>query len=186
MPYPAKLSPAVIARRATELLERGDPAALSMRSLAAELGVRASSLYGHFPDRAALEAAIADGAATRLRASLSAAAHGLEPQEALRAASHAYVGFARAHPLLYDLLLAPRAPALAVPGPGKELWNLVLGLVSDVTGILDDTSATVALWAFLHGFVTLERSGGFGLSGPLGGFETGLNALMEGFAPSDG
>lgn len=185
MAYPAKLSPDAIVRRATELLERGDPAALSMRSLAAELGVRASSLYGHFPDRAALEAAIADGAASRLRATLLAAAHGLEPQAALRAACHGYLSFAHSHPALYDLLLAPRPPAAATPGAGKDLWNAVLGLVSDVTGILDDTSASVALWAYLHGYLALERSGQFGLSGPQGGFETGLNALIEGFAPSE-
>lgn len=185
MPFPAKLNAEVIVRRATELLESGDPEALSMRSLAGVLGVRASSLYGHFPDRAALEGAIADGAAHRMAAAISAAAHGLGPEEALRAACHAYLGFARTHPLLYDLLLAPRAPAFATPGPSKDLWNLVLGLVGDVTGILDDTSATVALWSFLHGFVALERSGQFGLSGPLSGFETGLNALVEGFTPSE-
>ena len=185
MPYPSKLSREAIVRRATELLEGGDPEALSMRTLAAALEVRPSSLYGHFADRAALEVAIADGAAGRLRSAMLAAAHRQDPPGALRGAAHAYLGFARTHPLLYGLLLAPRPPAPATPGPAKDLWNFVLTLVGDITGIADDTSAAVALWAFLHGFVLLERSGQFGLSGPLGGFETGLNALLEGFAPSE-
>ncbi len=185
MPYPAKLNREAIVQRATELLEGGDPDALSMRTLATALNVRPSSLYGHVADRAALEAAIADGAAERLRAAMAHAAHGQTPQGALRSAAHAYLAFSRSHPQLYGLLLAPRAPAFATPGAGKDLWNLVLSLVGRVTGIADDTSAAVALWAFLHGFVMLERSGQFGLSGPISGFETGLAALIEGFEASD-
>jgi AcrR family transcriptional regulator len=46
-----------IVAAARELLEQEGPAALTMRRLADRLGIRASSLYKHLPDKAALEAA---------------------------------------------------------------------------------------------------------------------------------
>lgn len=140
-------------------------------------GVRASSLYRHFPDRAALEAALADGAAGQLHAALRDASAGATGRDALFRAGDAYLAFARAHPELYALIHAPRPPTKAGAGPGKDLWNFVLSLVAGVTGEPDDTAGAVALWAFLHGFVALERSGLMGLSGPRGGFQRGLRAL---------
>lgn len=180
MPYPAKLSPEAILDAALQLLESGDPEALSMRSLAGKLGVRPSSLYGHYADRDALESAMAEAGARRLGEAITQASAGRAPAAALRATAYAYLGFARNHPALYGLLLAPQATEPARPGAGKDLWNLVLGLVGTVTGIEDDTAGAVAFWAYLHGYVALERSGLFGLSGPRGGFERGLEALTEG------
>ena len=74
MPYPAKLTPDAIAAQARVLLEGGGPDALNMRPLADALGVRPSSLYRHYADRAALIGALTDDAARELRATLAAAA----------------------------------------------------------------------------------------------------------------
>jgi len=52
--------------------------------------------------------------------------------------------------------------------------------VGDLTGSADDTDAAVALWAFLHGFITLERAGLFGTPGPKGGFARGVKAMAAG------
>jgi hypothetical protein len=54
-------------------------------------------------------------------------------------------------------------------------------VVGGLTGDPDDTAAAVAFWAFLYGYVESERSGLFGASGPKGGFEVGLEALIESF-----
>ena len=183
MVYPSKLSSDAILREAERLLRAGGQDALSMRALAEALGVRASSLYRHFPDRAALIAALEDRAAAALHGALRAASEEQPPAEALERAGHAYLAYAREQPHFYGLLLAPRPPALAGPGAGKDLWNLVLALVGAVTGHADDTAAAVAFWAYLHGFAGLEASGGFGLSGPRGGFERGLEALTRGLTP---
>ena len=179
MPYPAKTNPEDILAQAVTLLEQ-DAEALSMRSLATALGVRASSLYRHYADKEALEAAVAAYSADLLRNSLEKARRGRRADEALQSAAHAYLDFARTHPALYDLLLAPRPLAEAEPGPFKDLWNLFLSLVGAVTHDPDDTDSAVALWSFLHGFVVLERTGLFGSSGPKGGFEVGLAALVAG------
>ena len=151
-----------------------------MRSLAKALNIRASSLYRHYADKEALEAAVAVHSADALREALESARDGRTPDEALRSAAYAYLDFARAHPALYDLLLAPRPLAQAEPGPLKDLWNVFLGLVGGVTQNPDDTASAVACWSFLHGFVMLGRTGLFGSSGPQDGFEVGLVALIEG------
>lgn len=181
MPYPAKLTPEKILQAALELSELGGPDALSMRPLAQRLNVRPSSLYRYYPDRAALLGALEAHTTRELHDSIRQATQGKAPTAAFEAAASAYLDYARAHPHLYALLLSPRAPYSAEPGPGKDLWNEVLALVGAVTGNPDDTAATVAFWAFLHGFTLLERSGQFGLSGPQGGFERGLRALISGF-----
>lgn len=180
MPYPAKTSREAIVGAALALLERDGPDALTMRALAETLSVRASSLYRHVPDRDALLSALADEAACRLHDAMRAASHDQRGPEAFHAAAHAYLAFSRERPRLYDLLHAPRAPEFARPGPRKDLWNFVLALTREITSRPDDTSGAVAVWAFLHGFCALERSGSFGLSGPKEGFERGLAALRTG------
>jgi len=100
----------------------------------------------------------------------------------MRQAAHTYLRFAHGRPRLYALMHAPRPLALSPEGPGKDLWRALLNLVGQVTGRQDDTSGVVAFWCFLHGFVALEASGQFGASGPAGGFERGLDALITGLA----
>ena len=181
MPYPTKLTAATIFETALELFETGGPDALSMRPLADALGVRPSSLYRYFPERDALLGALETHATRELHQVLNHAVEGLGPAEAFFAAAHSYLGYARTHPHLYSLLVRPRDPYVAEPGPAKDLWNEVLRVVGAVTGDPDDTAAAVAFWAYLHGFALLERSGQFGKSGPQGGFERGLEALLSGF-----
>lgn len=184
MPYPAKLTSEIIFDAALQLFETGGPDALSMRPLAGVLGVRPSSLYRYFPERDALLGALEAHATRELHHVIRQATRNLTPDDAFSAAAHSYLEYARVHPQLYSLLVRPRAPYVAEPGPAKDLWNEVLGTVGAVTGNPDDTAATVAFWAYLHGFALLERSGQFGLSGPQGGFERGLGALLDGFQNS--
>ncbi len=182
MPYPAKTSPDAILETAIEILERDGPDALSMRNLAEALEIKAPSLYRHYADRAALERAIVDAGTRELHERVKQKLDGQTAVAAVQTASNAYLEFARERPHLYDLMLGP-CPPDRPPIPtesGKALWNALLAVVGSLTGNPDDTAATVALWAFLHGFICLERSGQFGPSGPKGGFEVGLQAIIEG------
>ena len=178
VPYPAKTNPDMILEQAVNLLEQGED--LSMRSLAKALDLRASSLYRHYQDRDALEEAVAVHSADLLQENLERAREGRMANEALRSAAHAYLAFARSHPALYDLLMVPRSLGLSQIGSFKDLWNVFLALVGSMTHNPDDTASAVALWSFLHGFVVLERTGLFGVSGPKGGFEVGLEAFVRG------
>ena len=88
---------------ARELLESEGPEALTMRRLAHRLGIRAPSLYKHFPHKEALEVSIIiDGfeeaaAAFEAAETQAAAAHGVER---LQSFVDTYRAFARSHPPL--------------------------------------------------------------------------------------
>lgn len=183
MPYPAKTNPDAILGTALEILERDGLESLSMRTLAEALEIKAPSLYRHYTDRSALLGAIADEGARLLQDALDHAVTGLDPTRAVRAAASTYLEFAHARPALYALLSTrPQASS----GNPKALWNLVLKLIGGVTDNPDDTAGAVALWSFLHGYVSLEASGLFGPSGAQGGFEAGLSALIEGLPRAAG
>ncbi len=175
MPYPTKTTPNAILEVALQLLETGGADGLTMRSLAEALGIKAPSLYRHYADRATLEMALVAHGATQLHTLLEGIDAGT-PETRLRQAADRYREFAHAYPALYALMMQPQATS----GAPKTLWNTVLALTSAVTQRDDDTAAAVALWAFLHGFVSLEHQGAFGASGPRAGFATGLEALMVG------
>jgi AcrR family transcriptional regulator len=198
MPYPSKLSRPLITDVALTLVEAGGATALTLRAVAERLAVRPSSLYKHVGDAAGLQALVAEAAAARLQARLEAAVCGVPdgrgrsgtqsvgtgPAVRLRLAAQAYRTFARAHPGLYAVLITDTSgSALGATQPGtarKALWNALLALVAPLTGNDDDTGAAVAVWAFLHGFASLEDAGMFGASGPQDGFERGVDALAAG------
>src|SRR3954451_4502987 len=85
------------------ILERSGPDALSMRAIAAELGIRAPSLYKHVADKESLEVTlISDALAEIGDAFEAAAAGGADP---LAAVAVAYRAWALAHPHLYRLMM---------------------------------------------------------------------------------
>lgn len=176
MPFPKKISNEAILEHALQIVRADGLAALSMRELAASLGVQASSLYRHYQGREDLEAALAGRAAAELEARMRIASQGRSPEDAFRAVGWEYVRFAREDEALFELLIGPHDP-----GPeGNSLWNLILRVVAGITGDPDDTSSAVAVWSFLHGFAVLDQSGQFGASGPQQGYLTGIEALIAG------
>jgi AcrR family transcriptional regulator len=82
---------------AYELVTSGGSEALSLRRLADKVGVAHRSLYNHFADREALLDAVAEVGFQELAVALQAAA---SPEDYVRA----YLGFALAHPALYDVM----------------------------------------------------------------------------------
>ncbi|UBV43672.1 WHG domain-containing protein [Deinococcus taeanensis] len=181
MPYPTKLTREAIEQAAWTLLEQGGPDALAMRPLAECLGVRPASLYRHVTNRETLLRHLAEHAATELRTTLTTAAQGHPPRAALNLLAHTYLHFARTHPHAYTLLLTPNAtpePGLKTTA-GKALWRTLLEHVGALTGHPDDTGHAVAYWTFLHGAASLERAGLYDSSGPQGGLDIGLNALLD-------
>lgn len=181
MAYPSKLNPEQILDAAQIILEMQGAEALTMRTLAQALSVRPSSLYRHFDSQAALLRALGDRAALNLRDQLALASQGLEARPALLSAAQAYLEYARQHPHIYALLLTggdELPPEQLAASAGKALWNTLLELVGALSGNPDDTDHAVAFWTFLHGFAALESSGTFGKSGPKGGLDVGLEAIL--------
>ncbi len=151
-----RLSPRArqIADVAREILEESGPTALTMRTLADRLGIKAPSLYKHFPDKHAVEVEL-----TAQLLEESAAA--LETAEAsapgsLSALAQAYRSYAVAHPHLYCLATERPLPRDLLP-PGLE-DRAAAPLMRACGGDVDLARAT---WAFAHGMVILEIHGRF-------------------------
>ena len=107
-----------------------------------------------------------------------------EGVEALSEVAHAYRAFAHQHPGLYAMLHT-------TPGPGEdpELFTAFAALVPDLAAVLTrlglpDREAVPlirTLRSALHGFVSLEASGGFGLPDGVGeSFETLIDVIVSG------
>jgi AcrR family transcriptional regulator len=180
MPYPAKTNAQIILQASIEHLEQDGEDALSMRELAGSLGLSPHALYRYYPDRAALEAAMAEEGFRRLRAALVDAVDMHVGKNALRAGALAYLAFAQAHPAWYSLLMRFHVQTPGLLEAGHEMWIFVVGLVEQAVGQEKAASAAVALWAFLHGFIQLERAAILGEQKPHSGFQVGLEAFLSG------
>ena len=181
MPTPTKITREQVLAQAIAILNERGPDALSMRELAKSLEVKAPSLYRYFPDKLSLEREVVESGNRLLLSALEAACRHMEKSGLYLAAARAYRKFALGKPHLYFLMMERRIIFPPVSASGKALWEFVLALVLDVSGHSDGTAYAVALWSFLHGFVSLERAGQFGKSGPLDGLEVGIRSLAVGF-----
>jgi AcrR family transcriptional regulator len=86
-----------------DLLEAGGPGALTMRAVAAQLNIRAASLYKHVSDKAELEAALIADAFVETAAEFRRAV-ARSDADPLVALGRAYRRWALAHPHLYELM----------------------------------------------------------------------------------
>lgn len=157
-------------------------ASLSMRTLAARLGVRASSLYRHFPDRSSIEQTLANKAGMQLLDCMQEAIQGVTGEKAIFAAARAYLDYASTDSAFYDLLMSPGVSAGTQSEADKAIWDFFVTLVSDSTAFSNDISGAAALWSFLHGFSVLSRNGHFGELTPPLTFARGTQALVRGLS----
>ncbi|MFM8801526.1 MAG: TetR/AcrR family transcriptional regulator [Tagaea sp.] len=145
----------------------------TMRRIAASLGITPTTLYLHFPDKAALMQAICDEAFAELGTAITrATVEARTPLDAFRAVFDAYVAFGLAHPREYRLVFMTEPPPEASahrPGIGRRhdpedrgarafagFQALVRRLIE--TGVFYDGDATTmaeAAWAAVHGLVAL-------------------------------
>lgn len=139
---------AEIVAAALLILEEEGRAALTMRRLADAVGMRAPSLYKHFPDKAALEAALIEqGFMDAARAFAEGAAASGDP---LFGSLGAYRRFARQRPQLYRLMTQGPLPRhLLAPGVEERAGAALV----DVVG---DPDLARAIFAFAHGMMILE------------------------------
>jgi AcrR family transcriptional regulator len=139
--------------------------AVTLARVATALGVRSPSLYNHVDGRDGLIRAIAARSTRELATALRRAATGRSGADAIAAVAQAQREYARAHPGRY-------AATVAAPAPGdtehEEAAADAVDVLKSVLGISglegdDVIHAARALRSAVHGFATLEASGGFGL-----------------------
>jgi len=140
-----------IVAAARKILEEHGEDALTMRRLADALGIRAPSLYKHFPDKAAVEVALMQ---LGLQEAGEAMGPALRAHDQLAALATAYRRFALAHPHLYRLMTTRPLPRERL-APGVEA-GAAAPLMAAVGGDLDRARA---VWGMAHGLVLLELDG---------------------------
>jgi AcrR family transcriptional regulator len=161
----AGLSELVVIEEAERLIDEVGLSRLRQADLAARLGVRQPSLYKHIQGTDGLVRSISVRAKNELAYVLARAAVGRERGDALSSISDAYRAWALEHPGRYATL----QNAVTTGDTEDEAASLsVLQVITDILAgykLADDDAIDAArtLRSALHGFITLESSGGFGL-----------------------
>ena len=158
MSYPKKLSREAIVEAALAHIEAHGVDALSMRTLAADLGVAPNALYRYFPSKTDLSFALSDEAGRILLTDLQAAAQGLSALDAVRATAQTYLQFARTRPALYAIKMSHCKSGGEEPPSHGQVWAFVLSFTEGLDTPWDREDLALSLWAALHGLVELDRA----------------------------
>ena len=149
---------------AIALVETEGTSALTLSRVARELGVKPPSLYNHVDGLESLQREIALRAIDDLGTKLGAAAMGRSGRAALRAIASEVRAYAKSHPGLYELTTQARPDDQEYAQASMRPVEPVLSVLRryDLDGE-EAIHAARTLRAALHGFVSLESVGGFGL-----------------------
>jgi AcrR family transcriptional regulator len=162
-----------IAETALKLLETGGEDGVSMRRVAAAVGITPMAIYHHFADRRALLNFVVDREFTKYSESLQATPRRGTYETQILTCMDAYIDYAFAHPRIFDYVFAqPRPGARRFPEDFRARRSPTLNPVADLlqkameAGYLkqDDVwELAMELWAHTHGYVSLYRGGRFAL-----------------------
>ena len=158
----AGLDAGVVTRRAAALVDERGLEQLTLARLAGELGVATPSLYKHVGGLDDLLGRVAVLATRELAERLAAAGEGRSGREALGALAAEFRAFARERPGVYPLSQRARDDAAWQEAAGETVAAVAGALAAYGIGE-GDTHAIRCVRSALHGFVDLERTGGFGL-----------------------
>jgi AcrR family transcriptional regulator len=153
---------------ADRLLQNGhDHESLSLRAVAREVGIAATSIYLHFPDKFSLLLAVYQRHFDDLAKQIDdAVAEHADPAQQLRATALTYWRFADEHPNVYYVMFTvPGTNSVATPlpegiRPGAAVIQSVQGVITrcieaGLTPRLDPFCAALCLWTSLHGLITM-------------------------------
>lgn len=141
-----------------------DTKLLNLRGLAKQLGVSATAVYRHFPNKDALMMAIAAEGFHRFRAEqIEAFEKEVVPFKALHAAGCAYVRFAQKHSVLFRLMYNNFADMRKDPEVFDASWQTYNSLCEWVAKVFgtDDLNdpriapAVLQAWSLTHGISML-------------------------------
>jgi AcrR family transcriptional regulator len=159
------LDRAAVVRAAAALLDEAEGKEVTLAALAAHLGVRTPSLYNHIGGQDELRHELAVLGVRELGERMGRAAIGKAGEDAILAIGHAYRDFSKERPGLYSATLRAPGPGDAALIAASEDVLTILRLVLAPYQLADDDliHAMRALRSLVHGFVSLELIGGFGI-----------------------
>ncbi len=153
---------------AERLFAEKGPEAVTMRQLAAELGVSPMTPYRYFQDKDDILAAVRANGFNRFADALETArAKATSPRSKGHAVGEAYVDFAFEHPhtykLMFDLDQPHEGDYPELVAAARRARQTMTGYVDDQVGagLLKGDPETIGMmfWASTHGAVVLELAG---------------------------
>lgn len=165
MAHKAGLNEEVIIRGATELIDAEGLQSLTLARLAERLGVKSPSLYKHVAGLEDIQRGIAVYSLHEATKRMTKVAIGKSGDEAVHAIANALRSFAKERPGLYaSIIRAPEPQDEALIAASEELLAVIRAVLSPYA--LGDQGLVHAIRGFrslVHGFVSLENAGGFGM-----------------------
>ena len=174
----------IIIGKAMEIVVAKGCDELSMRSLAKELDIRASSLYNHIQSIEDLKAEISIRIVDEFFAAQTKAMEGKGPEESITALAHAYRTMAKKKKNVYDIAISlPIAEDEALFEKRKSFFYITMEALSKFN--LTEEQKLYwqrALRVSLHGFVSLEMAGYFtnNVIDTEKSYEFIINSIIEG------
>lgn len=153
---------------AERLFAEKGPDAVTMRQLAAKLGVSAMTPYRYFRDKGEILAAVRAAGFNRFAEALEQArADNVGARARGIAVRDAYMGFAMANPSTYKLMFDLNQPdearypdlVLARQRSNAQLTGYVEELVAEGVLVGDPEQLGTMFWAVAHGAIILELAG---------------------------
>ncbi len=170
------------------LLEESGPQALSLRAIAARVGVSHAAPQRHFDGVRGLKTAIATEGFRRHAAFMrSGLPSGADRAARRDAAMHGYVRFASLHPHLFTLMFSTRDADFSDPDlqqAGAESYGVLADIAEGLEPLYDNAPdarrrAETLLWSIVHGYSQLLLTGF--LSETEGSPALTIEAVMPGF-----
>lgn len=161
----ARLRGEIVAAAATLIARTGSDQAVTLRSVAREVGISAPSIYGHFSDRDAIVEAVVSESLEQLHLAVADAvsAHP-DPVEGLYAGCSAYVEFGISEPARYRVLFgwsrpkgqSPQSDTRGMAAFNTLVNNLDACVAAGRSASTDTFVDAVSIWTSLHGQVMLR------------------------------
>ena len=160
----AGLSTTVVVDAALDVVDAHGPDALTLAAVASRTGVAAPSLYKHVGSLAALRALVGVRVMDQLTGRLTAAVMGRSRADAVAALMHTCRAYVVEHPGRYAAMPMDPLHDPVLAEAGQRLVAVFLAVLRGY-GLRGSAAvhATRCLRAIVHGFVSLEAAGGFGL-----------------------
>ncbi len=136
---------------------------LGLREVAREVGVSATAIYRHFPDKQALKAALAHEGLDRLaHAQRDASTQAGGGAAGFLASGLTYVRFAAANPVLFRLVFSYAQPTDLLDAEPGQVPAAMRGLRDDIARLLPPhwtaaqrKATALHAWALVHGLALL-------------------------------
>ena len=183
MSHRVGLDRATVIEAAAKLVDEEGIAQLSLGHLAERLGIRTPSLYNHVAGLPGLKHDLAIYCLRDLIDRITRATIGKSRTEAIVALAHAYRAYAREAPGRYALTLqAPDPDDREVQAIAQQTVDVVRAVLAPYKLSEEEAIHAIrSLRSIVHGFISLEVAGGFGMPVDLdASFQWHVNLFVAG------